>query len=389
MIIRNLASRFYRKVYVLTNIIINRYRKARFYNNLENKYYYLVKKESLVIDSDLRNGINKIGIFRSEKEYLHLNYNDNRLEEKYIRINDEYFKSNLLFKCEDGKMAIKIIIDLEIGFFALLSHCVFASKACFEKGLKPYIFLSSKNLVREGLSKNSLNYYFNLNQFSKKDSQYLYRDCLINGGVRLLTRFDINFFARGNRFREINNEMNSIQEGKLIYEEVFKFKNFINNIINQFYKLNFGSKNLGVHFRGKDKVGTEAPCIEYNEIFKRVSYYLQNGYEKIYVATDEPLFLQKCREIYGDKIIAFRSKITHQTHTEDNSNNFKKNAQAIIDAVLLSKCDALLKTPSFLSAWSVVFNPQIKIETIGKPLKQPWNEKSLRGHGYWPERCLH
>ena len=72
---------------------------------------------------------------------------------------------------------------------------------------------------------------------------------------------------------------------------------------------------------------------------------------------------------------------------------YKKGLHALVDCLLLSRCDALIKTPSALSTWSRVFGEDMDLVLVGKPYSNPWKHVSpwynLDGLGYFPESLLY
>ena len=59
-------------------------------------------------------------------------------------------------------------------------------------------------------------------------------------------------------------------------------------------------------------------------------------------------------------------------HRIDQGDNYRKGFHALADCLLLSRCQALVKTPSALSTWSKVFGPHLNLVLVGKPYSNPW-----------------
>ena len=62
-----------------------------------------------------------------------------------------------------------------------------------------------------------------------------------------------------------------------------------------------------------------------------------------------------------------------------DGNNFIKGEEALINCLLLSKCNMLIKNSSFLSAWSKVFEPTLPVVMIYRdsPESQWFPERDL------------
>jgi hypothetical protein len=113
----------------------------------------------------------------------------------------------------------------------------------------------------------------------------------------------------------------------------------------------------------------------------------------VFNATDEQEFLTYARShLPARKIITF-AQTASVFHKADQGDNYDKAFHALADCLLLSRCRALVKTPSALSAWSKVFGADMDVVLVGKPYPDPWRFRnpwsSLKGLGYFPETHLY
>lgn len=158
-----------------------------------------------------------------------------------------------------------------------------------------------------------------------------------------------------------------------LIKKYIKIKKNIKDEINLFAR-NYFKKNfvIGVHHRGTDK-GCECPLVPYeitkNKILEVINNLSNSQKEnlKIYVATDEANFLSFMLEHFSNRVIF------NQFARSDNgtplhvgsfySNNYQRGKEALIDCLLLSKCNILIRPPkSSLSVTAGRFNlnqPQI------------------------------
>ncbi len=156
---------------------------------------------------------------------------------------------------------------------------------------------------------------------------------------------------------------------EIIRKYIF-LKPHIQNKIDDFYETNFqGSYVIGVHYRGTDKC-LEADIVPYKDVYERLQPIIkeQRNY-KIFVATDDSYFLTYMHAHFPGCIIeidAIRSDEGMAIHFTEQNLNYKKGEDAIIDCVLLSKCDLLLKMASNLSDCSTSFNPSIPVIKLNK-----------------------
>ena len=118
---------------------------------------------------------------------------------------------------------------------------------------------------------------------------------------------------------------------------------------------------LAVHYRGTDK-RSEAPIVPYSQVIEKVAQSIpKNLPVRIFVATDEAPFLKKMEEAFPGLIVA---TIAHRTEGRRgihfiNNSPYEVGEEALIDALLLSRSDFLIRTSSNLSLWSTYFNPHI------------------------------
>lgn len=148
-----------------------------------------------------------------------------------------------------------------------------------------------------------------------------------------------------------------------IYTEVNQFilKNFQNNYV------------IGLHYRGTDKI-LESPRISYERVYEIVQLFLfklsiAHPNIKIYVATDEQNFLDFMKLYFPNQIISspfVRSSTNDPIHysTTIYQNNYQKGKEALIDCLLLSRCNHLIRSDSSLSMVSTYFNPNIPTLTL-------------------------
>ena len=120
---------------------------------------------------------------------------------------------------------------------------------------------------------------------------------------------------------------------------------------------------IGVHYRGTDKK-IEKKRVAYERIYKEIlSIQRKEPNIKIFVATDEQAFVDDIREHFKGRVIftnAYRSSDGAPVHL-DTSSPYLRGKEAIIDCLLLSQTNILIRTPSYLSLFSTFFNPELPV----------------------------
>lgn len=157
-----------------------------------------------------------------------------------------------------------------------------------------------------------------------------------------------------------------------IINKYIKIKPHIQSKIDNFYQNNF-SKNytIGVAYRGTDK-SSEALRVSFEKVSETVYTFIQErrlkNY-KIFVATDEQNLLDFMIERFGSRIIhidAHRSLDDHTpVHHSDGymveKDRYQIGEEALMDCVLLSKTNVLIKTHSNLSSSAANFSPLLEV----------------------------
>lgn len=156
----------------------------------------------------------------------------------------------------------------------------------------------------------------------------------------------------------------SRREAKRIIDKYIHFKPEIIQKVDQFVIDHFDSDFIiGFHYRGTDKY-LEAQTVSYNMAYKILETkikHLNVPNCKIFIATDEQPFIEYMAAIYGDRIMftdSMRSTDGKPLHKSDR-NRYQVGFDAIVDCLLLSKTNYLIKMSSNLSDWATFFNPDI------------------------------
>jgi hypothetical protein len=125
-----------------------------------------------------------------------------------------------------------------------------------------------------------------------------------------------------------------------------------------------GGRVLGIHYRGTDKQTTswDSNPITQDQYLSLISDFLaaHTGFDVIFAATDEHSFIEKLRTSVHIPVVALGEVQFHMS-TEDNSSRKEKTDRAMVDCVLLSRCQCVIETSSALPSFAKLFNPQLEI----------------------------
>ncbi len=208
-----------------------------------------------------------------------------------------------------------------------------------------------------------------------------------------------------NNFYSFKNNFSLVSK---IFNTLFKFDESILNEVNNYVKNNFENNNvLGVHYISERSGGIQNITIE--QFITIIEYELsQQSYKKLFVVSDRMEPIEKIKERFKNEI-----KVIHYLKENYPSDNQRykdivltvkklKNTKGLYDIVklekqlkekgkinrmvlknylinclLLSKCNLVLKTCSQLSAYSKILNPNLRIYRVNGS-----------AHALWPDSFI-
>ena len=174
-----------------------------------------------------------------------------------------------------------------------------------------------------------------------------------------------------------------------LFEKYLGFNQNIVDEVNAFVKQYFtGKQVLGIHYRGTDKK-TEAPEVTYDELLHYIHKVLADNQKLnfIFLSSDDARIIQTLVNsnlpvpiVYRED--AIRSETGDQIHLKQENSKIIINRDAIVNCLILSKCNHLLKTASLLSDCSVIFNPDLQVSVINSPYshKTWWPTSEINEH---------
>ena len=130
---------------------------------------------------------------------------------------------------------------------------------------------------------------------------------------------------------------------------------------------------LSVHYRGSDK-RREAPRVSYAVVIDAIQQFIQERpleTIKIFLATDEEPFCELMQNTFSAEQLCVNpctvrtdSKAPLGTHY--SGHRYENGKNALIDCLLLSRGDYLIRTSSNLSRWATFFNPDIPVLELSR-----------------------
>ena len=348
-------------------------------------------------------------------------FNDEYGLQKWMKIEDNTGYANIKFYnaylgnwkvFNENELRLKPEYTMNIGFFSALAYihqCLpYLENKYFNKDIKLNIQYYSHNY---GSYPNfqvigdliQLNYIPSIN---KNNEQFEELNCL----EQLFKKISE---------KQISNEDNSLfssykddfELANKYFFKYFKFDNIIINETEKFVEKFLNKKVLGLHYKINVNSYTSI-----DEFIKIIDYYLnKNKYQIIFICTDNSNLILKINEKYSNKyeILCYNDlknnnifNLNRLTLIENNIEKIKNNSSIenliilenslkqeilinklilknnIVNSLILSKCDFVIKTCSQISAYSKIFNPKLDIYKVNNSFNTEWPDSHIKLYDY-------
>jgi len=244
---------------------------------------------------------------------------------------------------------IGIINSSGAGFFSNFRGSISAIKRCEDNNLIPFMNWSNNPYKENKHGNNVWEYYF----------EQTTSDLLKTG---IVGKYNVEQDFTWRNLPHTREAMSNL------IEKYVTLKPDIQKEIDEFYNENMKGRHvLGVHIRLTDKAThpAEKKTIVSLENYKtEIRNYINlfpDAY--IYLATDSTDYIKQLNEEFGDKIIlpdVLRSSGGASVHHHSQGNGYKKGKDVLMECLLLSKCDFLIKGVSNVSLCALFFNKELE-----------------------------
>jgi nodulation protein Z len=258
-------------------------------------------------------------------------------------------------------LALEIHSDL--GFFAQLNWCLYVLAYCEQRGLSPRICLTGSSYA-EAPSRDWFHDFF---EERKSEGP--------NAGGRLYSKALKIRHIQETSFAARYAASMTIEWAHRLFHAYWRVHPAIASYVDGFVESQFaGDEVIGLHFRGTDKK-MEAKPVEWSRCFLSAAKFAADhpSAKKVFVSSDDGGFIDWfTREARGTFSVIVhpdqeRSRDAQPVHTNSAGSGHRKGFEALVNCLLLSRCAALIRTASFLSGWSSVFNPLLPITLLNEP----------------------
>lgn len=248
-------------------------------------------------------------------------------------------------------LAIDICTNHGLG--SKLEWCIEILAYCDEHQLQPAI-----KFTYPGGSKDFFAPYFSIKQIKEKQQ-------LKFTSINLMNELG---------FGKDYGSLLTIDKAHKLINKYLILNDWVQQEVNAFCQDYFkGRKVIGVHYRGTDKIG-EAPEIPYEKVIRNIrhvqSEYLPDAC--VFLATDDNKFISYFQKELPQVQLIMRNDYQRSdndkpVHLNGEFDKFEVNRDALVNCLLLSHCDFLIKSSSFLSDISKLFNPTVPVVMLNKP----------------------
>jgi hypothetical protein len=262
---------------------------------------------------------------------------------------------------------LAVTISGTMGMGGLLIHVLRLLKHAEAEGLTPVI-RANNPLYSEGPEEDILEKYCGAHAPSPMTSARL----------RFIQIENEEHYIGLNVRREM-----SMDEARATFNKYIKMSDVINDNVSRYIRVNGGDFDLAIHYRGTDK-SYEAPLVSFERVFSACQRILDKCSSKtVFLATDSPAFGKAIKVAFPTiNFSSFEFAIELEPESPRHFSSLKpseKAIEALVNMVLLSRCQYLIRTSSYLSAMSCIMNKEVKVVTLG----------NLEKHYLFPERQIH
>jgi hypothetical protein len=270
-----------------------------------------------------------------------------------------------------------IEIESRIGFFAIMQMVLFILTYCEEKGLYPDVSAAG-GIYGEPTAK--VDWFRQLFDCIQEPDSAIADRLRRRSGIRTSKIKDISELGFRARY-----EMGLTLAGasELFNRAYRPNAGVLEEVDSTAKRLGISRSTLAVHFRGTDKVHEAVP-MPWATVCERVEAIARSRPDltEIFLATDDVGFAQFFeRHPFKLPVIAAPARYLPKGNTPIHFSGHPGLAigrEALITCLLLAQCGFLIKTPSYLSAWSKILNPSLDVWLISPSI----------GAGFFPDRVL-
>ncbi|HSX26764.1 MAG TPA: nodulation protein NodZ [Chlamydiales bacterium] len=188
----------------------------------------------------------------------------------------------------------------------------------------------------------------------------------VYGDAPCIKRREIEFYTTREEASRLIQKYIHFQPTILQKAQAFQQKHFANRY------------TIGVHYRGTDKMRDEATRVHYPEVMKAIREAIHSARARgianyqIFAASDEQPFIDFIRGLFQghfccqEEALRSSQRMGKPAHLNPTLDRSRCGEETILDCLLLSHCDELIRTSSNLSLWALFLNPNLPSITLNQ-----------------------
>lgn len=290
---------------------------------------------------------------------------DEQFLNRIINLNPDFFLSKGSLQLSRKKTYYLIEQNWETcGFFAIMHYCLMYLCVADSMGFIPYINIrESIYNIKGGWQgiENMFEYYFQQPVLDtleriKKEENYFLANSFAFGAVA-------RNFSTGKTYEFDDRQlhyMGSVAQKYMNLRPELELE--LNDEITTF----LGSKKtLGIHYRGSDfKLGFQdhPVALIVEQYFVFVDDALRNGFEQVFLATDDKTAVKIFRKKYGNTVVYYNDVMRtdgtagiHLMKHEKEEDKYYQGREVLRDMITLSQCTGLIAGNSHVSEFARIW----------------------------------
>lgn len=249
------------------------------------------------------------------------------------------------------------------GFFAHVTWCTYILSYCHDRGLIPHITSGNPKYTDPERGPDFIAYFFEIPGQARARARPIE-----SATIRKIEEIGLPTYCIAGL---------TLERASMLRARYMPIRAEIVDEVERFAGEHFvPGRVLGVHYRGTDKQA-EAPPVSRERCRDAIRAYLAQHpeVERIFAASDEASFIRFIEEEFPSlPVVSCDDRRSEGDvaihHTDMGHGNYDKGRQALVNCLLLSRCDALIRTASSLSGWASVFNPKLPVYMLNQPYPQ-------------------
>lgn len=273
---------------------------------------------------------------------------------------------------------LAVDINSWVGLFAHLEWFLEISHYCERHNLTPYFMSTSPQYADPSRGPDWFDYFFFSRQLKPEDMESIRSGDIPVCRIRGIRHLGLPENA--------DSQLN-LQIAARLIRKYIGIKKPLQDKVDAFHDRYLSDKCvLGIHYRGTDKTA-EAPRVEHTEVIEKIYSFLDRNtdFDCLFVSSDEQRFVETIESEFSRTLPVIyhddqeRSKNGIGIHRHKGGDRYRKAEEAVLNCLLLSRCQTLMKTTSILSGWSKLFNPDLPVIMLNRPHNT---------HLWFPDRAL-